>query len=112
MAVSTDAIEQQASSPVYSGLKREDEKWVTERAYNNPKFVEDLVRTSSSRFPATRGLAPWRQSAKASSPSTITTPLPQPLFSLAPGKDSSPASEAAGGRAVASVAAAADSFGG
>jgi GTP cyclohydrolase FolE2 len=25
-------------------LKRADEKWVTERAYENPKFVEDLVR--------------------------------------------------------------------
>ena len=33
-----------ASAPVYSVLKREDEKMVTEQAYNNPKFVEDLVR--------------------------------------------------------------------
>lgn len=32
------------SSPVFSVLKREDEKWVTERAYNNPKFVEDITR--------------------------------------------------------------------
>jgi GTP cyclohydrolase I len=33
-----------ASAPVYSLLKREDEKAVTERAYNNPHFVEDSVR--------------------------------------------------------------------
>jgi GTP cyclohydrolase I len=39
-----DLIEGSASSPVYSLLKREDEKAVTEAAYDNPKFVEDLVR--------------------------------------------------------------------
>jgi len=38
------AVEGCASSPVYALLKREDEKWVTERAYENPRFVEDLVR--------------------------------------------------------------------
>ncbi|MDR1587920.1 MAG: GTP cyclohydrolase FolE2 [Treponema sp.] len=37
-------VEKAASSPVYSLLKREDEKFVTEQAYDNPKFVEDLVR--------------------------------------------------------------------
>ena len=37
-------VEDAASSPVYSLLKREDEKLVTEKAYDNPKFVEDLVR--------------------------------------------------------------------
>ncbi len=37
-------IESCASSPVYSVLKREDEKEVTEAAYDNPKFVEDVVR--------------------------------------------------------------------
>lgn len=37
-------IESQASSPIYSVLKREDEKFVTEAAYNNPKFVEDILR--------------------------------------------------------------------
>lgn len=37
-------VEESASSDVYSVLKREDEKYVTERAYNNPKFVEDIVR--------------------------------------------------------------------
>ena len=33
-----------ASSPIYTLLKREDEKRVTEMAYDNPKFVEDMVR--------------------------------------------------------------------
>lgn len=37
-------IEQCASTQVYSVLKRPDEKWVTEKAYENPKFVEDIVR--------------------------------------------------------------------
>ena len=37
-------IESAASCPVYSVLKRPDEKVVTEQAYENPKFVEDIVR--------------------------------------------------------------------
>ena len=37
-------VEQQASCEVYGLLKRPDEKYVTEYAYDNPKFVEDLVR--------------------------------------------------------------------
>lgn len=36
--------EEQASCELYGVLKRPDEKYVTERAYENPKFVEDLVR--------------------------------------------------------------------
>lgn len=36
--------EEAASSEIWPMLKRPDEKWVTERAYENPKFVEDLVR--------------------------------------------------------------------
>src|SRR5499433_1090183 len=36
--------EKHASSELYGLLKRPDEKFVTERAYDNPKFVEDLVR--------------------------------------------------------------------
>jgi GTP cyclohydrolase FolE2 len=36
--------ERSASCEVYGLLKRADEKYVTERAYDNPKFVEDLVR--------------------------------------------------------------------
>ncbi|MDY7037137.1 MAG: GTP cyclohydrolase FolE2 [Thermodesulfobacteriota bacterium] len=37
-------VEDSASSDVFSVLKREDEKYVTERAYDNPMFVEDIVR--------------------------------------------------------------------
>ncbi|MDR1903534.1 MAG: GTP cyclohydrolase I FolE2 [Treponema sp.] len=39
-----ELVEKAASSPVYSLIKREDEKFITEHAYDNPKFVEDLVR--------------------------------------------------------------------
>jgi GTP cyclohydrolase I len=39
-----DIVERQSSSELYGLLKRPDEKFVTERAYDNPKFVEDLVR--------------------------------------------------------------------
>ncbi|PID75897.1 MAG: GTP cyclohydrolase I FolE2 [Deltaproteobacteria bacterium] len=37
-------VEQSGSCEVYSLLKRPDEKYVTEKAYNNPMFVEDVVR--------------------------------------------------------------------
>jgi GTP cyclohydrolase I len=39
-----DVAEQEASSELYGILKRPDEKYVTEHAYDNPKFVEDIVR--------------------------------------------------------------------
>ncbi len=39
-----DLVEAQASCELYGLLKRPDEKVVTERAYDNPKFVEDMVR--------------------------------------------------------------------
>ncbi|MBX3316059.1 MAG: GTP cyclohydrolase I FolE2 [Phycisphaeraceae bacterium] len=39
-----EILEGAASHPVYAVLKRPDEKFVTERAYENPKFVEDIVR--------------------------------------------------------------------
>jgi GTP cyclohydrolase I len=44
--------EESASSEVWPMLKRPDEKWVTERAYDNPKFVEDLVRDVALRLEA------------------------------------------------------------
>ncbi len=43
-------IEECGSSPVYALLKREDEKFVTERAYENPRFVEDMVREAALRL--------------------------------------------------------------
>ncbi|MDE2345174.1 MAG: GTP cyclohydrolase I FolE2, partial [Gammaproteobacteria bacterium] len=39
-----DIVEREASSELFGLLKRPDEKYVTERAYDNPKFVEDMVR--------------------------------------------------------------------
>jgi GTP cyclohydrolase I len=48
--------EDSASSPVYALLKREDEKYVTERAYENPRFVEDVVREVAIRLRALPGL--------------------------------------------------------
>ncbi len=39
-----EIIEKAASCPVFAVLKRPDEKWVTEKAYDNPKFVEDIIR--------------------------------------------------------------------
>jgi len=43
-------VEAQASSELYGLLKRPDEKYVTERAYDNPKFVEDMVRDIAGAF--------------------------------------------------------------
>lgn len=45
-------IEESASCAVYSLLKRKDEKFVTEQAYENPRFVEDLVREVYTRLKA------------------------------------------------------------
>jgi len=39
-----EMIEKCGSSPIYPLLKRADEKYVTEKAYKNPKFVEDVLR--------------------------------------------------------------------
>ncbi len=60
IAVRTEAIvgvtellrvaEEEASSELYGILKRADEKYVTERAYDNPRFVEDLVRGVAARL--------------------------------------------------------------
>ena len=44
--------EESASSEIWPLLKRSDEKWITERAYENPKFVEDLVRDVALRLNA------------------------------------------------------------
>jgi GTP cyclohydrolase I len=45
-----DIAEQEASCELYGILKRPDEKFVTEKAYDNPKFVEDLVRDLALRL--------------------------------------------------------------
>ncbi len=45
-----DLVEAEASCELFGLLKRPDEKFVTERAYDNPKFVEDIVRDIAARF--------------------------------------------------------------
>jgi len=47
-----DTVEREASCELYGLLKRPDEKYVTERAYDNPKFVEDMVRDVAARLNA------------------------------------------------------------
>ncbi len=45
-----DLVEEQASCELYGLLKRVDEKYVTEKAYDNPKFVEDMVRDVAAKL--------------------------------------------------------------
>ncbi len=45
-----DVAEEEASCELFGILKRPDEKYVTERAYDNPKFVEDIVRDIARRL--------------------------------------------------------------
>jgi GTP cyclohydrolase I len=45
-----DLVEEEASCEIFGLLKRPDEKYVTERAYDNPKFVADIVRGISARL--------------------------------------------------------------
>ena len=49
----------EASCEVFGLLKRPDEKWVTERAYDNPKFVEDLVRDIALRLRTDQRIGRW-----------------------------------------------------
>lgn len=48
--------ESSASSDIYSILKREDEKYITEKSYDNPVFVEDIVRNAAAALKETEGL--------------------------------------------------------
>ena len=54
-----DIAESEASSELYGILKRPDEKYVTERAYDNPKFVEDMVRDVAARLNADERIAAY-----------------------------------------------------
>lgn len=45
-----DLVEKEASSELYGLLKRPDEKYVTEHAYENPQFVEDMVRDIAAKL--------------------------------------------------------------
>jgi GTP cyclohydrolase IB len=57
-------VESSGSSEMYSLLKREDEKAVTERAYENPVFVEDLVRNVALRLNAHPDVAWYKVEAE------------------------------------------------
>ncbi|WP_397409090.1 GTP cyclohydrolase FolE2 [Polaromonas sp.] len=52
--------EDNASCELWGLLKRSDEKWVTERAYANPKFVEDLIRDVALALDADARIAGYR----------------------------------------------------
>ncbi len=56
--------EEEASCAIFGLLKRPDEKWVTERAYDNPKFVEDLVRDVALRLQADTRIGAWSVAAE------------------------------------------------
>jgi GTP cyclohydrolase I len=51
-------IEESASSELYTLIKREDEKYITERAFDHPRFVEDLVREVTRKLERD-GRFPW-----------------------------------------------------
>ena len=53
-------VESKASCELYAILKRADEKAVTERAYNNPKFVEDTVRDVAEALSTFRGVLSYK----------------------------------------------------
>jgi GTP cyclohydrolase I len=57
-------VEASGSSEMYALLKRVDEKSVTERAYENPVFVEDLVRNVALKLKAHRAITWWKVEAE------------------------------------------------
>lgn len=59
-----ELVEGSASSPIYSLLKRPDEKFVTEHAYDHPVFVEDLVRNVAVRLNARADILWYRVEAE------------------------------------------------
>ena len=56
--------ESAASCELWGLLKRPDEKFVTERAYDNPRFVEDLVRGVAARLAADARFSAWSVEAE------------------------------------------------
>ncbi|MDX2065434.1 MAG: GTP cyclohydrolase FolE2 [Fimbriimonadaceae bacterium] len=54
-----DIIEASGSAALYPVLKRPDEKFVTERAYENPRFVEDMVREVALAFDQNPGISAY-----------------------------------------------------
>jgi GTP cyclohydrolase I len=58
------SVESCGSSELYSVLKREDEKFVTERAYNNPKIVEDTVREVANLLKQNKNISEFKVSCE------------------------------------------------
>jgi GTP cyclohydrolase I len=58
-------VEDSASCDLYALLKRPDEKYVTERAWARPRFVEDLVREVGTRLRADRTFSRWEVEAES-----------------------------------------------
>ena len=58
-------VEESASCDLYALLKRPDEKWVTERAYDRPRFVEDLVREVGTRLKRNGNFERWEVEAES-----------------------------------------------
>ena len=56
--------EEEGSCEIWATLKRPDEKYVTERAYENPKFVEDIVRDVAARLNADPRIKAYRVSSE------------------------------------------------
>ena len=59
-----ELVETSASAQLYSLLKRPDEKFVTEAAYDNPVFVEDLVRNVAQKAKADSRITWFRVEAE------------------------------------------------
>lgn len=59
-----DWVESCASTDVYALLKRPDEKYVTEKAYENPKFVEDVVRDVAEILKSNKDITSYRVSVE------------------------------------------------
>jgi len=55
-----EMVENCASGTVYSLIKREDEKFITEKAYENPNFVEDVVRNAAQELNANENILWYR----------------------------------------------------
>ena len=60
-----EIIEKSGSSEVYSMLKRADEKYITEKSYNNPKFVEDIVREVAKKLKNDKRITSYKVEAES-----------------------------------------------
>ncbi|MCA8837980.1 MAG: GTP cyclohydrolase FolE2 [Proteobacteria bacterium] len=91
------AAEEIASCQLYSVLKRPDEKYVTEHAYENPKFVEDMVRDLATELGQINAVESFEIEAEnlesihnhSAYASISSTDLPAAVHSAAPGSDGS-----------------------